>query len=84
MARAPDKPDKAVDKPLETDKEYGLERVEAYPVDGINTLGIHNGVVRIQFMRLNTEGKAVPAVEINVPLSQMKALAETLMKAAPR
>jgi hypothetical protein len=52
--------------------------VQAFPVDGISSLGIHNGVVRIQFMRLNTDGKAVPALEIHVPASQIKQLADTL------
>jgi hypothetical protein len=55
-----------------------LDNVQAFPVDGISSLGIHNGVVRIQFMRLNTDGKAIPSVEINVPVSQIKTLADTL------
>jgi hypothetical protein len=61
-----------------------MENIAAFPVDGISSLGIHNGVVRIQFMRLNPDGKAVPAVELNVPISQMKALSDTIAKAAPR
>jgi len=61
-----------------------MDVVKVFPVDGISSLGIHNGVVRIQFMRLNTDGKAIPAVELNVPVSQIKAMGETLSKVAPR
>jgi hypothetical protein len=61
-----------------------MDNVPAFPVDSISSLGIHNGVVRIQFMRLTPEGKAVPAVELNVPISQLRSLVETLSKAAPR
>jgi hypothetical protein len=59
-----------------------MENVQAFPVDGISSLGIHNGVVRIQFMRLNTDGKAIPCVEINVPVSQIKTLSDTLVALA--
>lgn len=74
----------ALEKPTSTKEKSPMENVPAFPVDGISSLGIHNGVVRIQFMRLNTEGKAVSSVELHLPLSQMRALAETLAKSAPR
>jgi hypothetical protein len=77
-------PDKAVEQQGSKKEEFRMENVPAFPVDGISSLGIHNGVVRIQFIRLNTEGKAVPSVELNIPLSQLRTLAETLTKSVPR
>jgi hypothetical protein len=65
-------------------EEYTVENIQAFPVDGISSLGIHNGVVRIQFMRLDPDGRAVPAVEINVPVSQMRSLADTLINSTTR
>jgi hypothetical protein len=58
------------------------QSVPVYPVDAISALGIHNGVVRIQFMRLSTEGNAIPTVELFLPISQMKSLADTLIRSA--
>jgi hypothetical protein len=42
--------------------------------DAVHSLGVHNGVTRIAFVRLNAGGDAVPAVELLIPnfvLSQM-------------
>lgn len=39
-------------------------------VDGIQTIGIHNGVARVLFVRMSAEGKALPALELLIPVSQ--------------
>jgi hypothetical protein len=51
-------------------------------VDGVNAIAIHNGVARIQFMRLNLEGKPETMVELAVPVPQVKSIVEAFMKAS--
>lgn len=59
------------------------DQEQCFLVDGIKTIAIHNGVVRIQFMRLGMDGKPVNSVELHVPVVSMKSVAEALRKAAP-
>jgi len=54
----------------------------SYLVDGVSAVAIHNGVARIQFMRLNVEGKPEPSVELAVPVTQVKSLIEAFTKAS--
>jgi hypothetical protein len=56
--------------------------VPTYLVDGVNAIAVHNGVARIQFMRLNVEGKPDASVELAVPVPQLKAIIEAFQKAA--
>lgn len=49
-------------------------------VDGVTAIGVHNGVVRIQFMHLGADNKPVPCIEINVPVVALKSLMEALQK----
>ena len=51
-----------------------------YFVDGINSMAIHNGVVRIEFMRLETDGKPQSAVQLNVPINSIQSLIDALNK----
>ena len=37
--------------------------------DAVQTLAVHNGVVRLTFARLNAEGRAIPALELLAPAS---------------
>jgi hypothetical protein len=41
-------------------------------------VAIHNGVARIVFMRLDTNGKPIPSVELNVPMNQMPTITQAL------
>ena len=50
-------------------------------VDGVSAIAVHNGVARIQFMRLNVEGNAEPAFELAVPAPQTRAILEAFVKA---
>jgi hypothetical protein len=38
--------------------------------DTVQSLGVHNGVVRISFIRLDAEGKATPALDLLLPVGQ--------------
>ena len=51
-------------------------------VDGVSAIAIHNGVARIQFMRLNLEGKPETSLELAVPVTQVKSIVEAFMKAS--
>jgi hypothetical protein len=54
----------------------------AFLVDGVSAVAIHNGVARIQFMRLSVDGKPEPSVELAVPVVQVKSLIEAFVKAS--
>ena len=54
--------------------------VENFMVDGIQSVAIHNGVARVVFMRLDTDGKPLPSVELNIPLNQMASITQALSK----
>ena len=49
-------------------------------VDGVNALAVHNGVVRVQLMRLGVDGKPQPSVELHLPLSAVKSIMDALRK----
>ncbi len=51
---------------------------DSFMVDGIQSVAIHNGVARIVFMRLDTNGKPIPSVELNVPMNQMPTITQAL------
>lgn len=53
-------------------------------VDGIASLGVHNGVTRIQFFKLGGDGKAVPALELLLPVTQLRGVVDGLSKSVPR
>ena len=46
-------------------------------VDTVQSVAVHNGCVRIAFIRLDAEGKPVPALELIMPQGQIA----TLLKA---
>ena len=51
-----------------------------YLVDGIQSVAIHNGLARIVFMRLDTKGKPLPSVELNIPMNQVAPITAALGK----
>ncbi len=53
---------------------------DSFMVDGIQSVAIHNGVARIVFMRLDTSGKPLPTVELNVPMNQIPSITQALGK----
>ena len=54
--------------------------VDNYLVDGIQSVAIHNGIARIVFMRLDTNGKPLPSVELNIPMNQVPSITTALSK----
>lgn len=50
-------------------------------VDGIQTLGVHNNVVRLQLMQLQADGKPRPELQLMIPVSILKQVVEALQKA---
>jgi hypothetical protein len=57
-----------------------MQTPSSFLVDGVSALAIHNGVARIQFMRLGIDGKPVPSVEIQVPVAAVKSMLDALKK----
>jgi hypothetical protein len=55
-----------------------VSAADSFMVDGIQSVAIHNGVARIVFMRLDTNGKPIPSVELNVPMNQMPTITQAL------
>ncbi len=56
------------------------ENITQFLVDGIQTISIHNGVARIQFMRLDVNGKPSSVVELDIPMNQVEAVSQALTK----
>lgn len=51
-------------------------------VDGIQALGVHNGVARVLMMRLGSDGKPMPALELLIPAAVIRSVIEGLGKVA--
>ena len=47
-------------------------------VDGIKSIAVHNGVVRINFMRLGMDGKDSVVLQLAIPQSQVASMAKAL------
>lgn len=52
----------------------------SYLVDGVSAIAIHNGVARLQFMRLGFDGKSVNSHEVHIPLPALKSVLDALKK----
>jgi hypothetical protein len=48
--------------------------------DAVQTLGVHNGVVRVSMIRLGPDGKPVPAIELMLPVAQLQTLIRALQQ----
>ena len=59
---------------------YMTEKQESFLIDGISAIAIHNGVARIQFMRLGFDGKPMNSHVIEIPMSAVKSVIEALNK----
>jgi hypothetical protein len=49
-------------------------------VDGVSAVAVHNGVARVQFMKIGVDGKATDSHELLVPLSAVKSVMDALRK----
>jgi hypothetical protein len=58
-----------------------MEKPASFLVDGIKAIAKHNGVIRIEFMRLDVvDGKPYPSVELQVPAASMQSVVDALKK----
>jgi len=58
------------------------DEVQTFLVDGVRTVGVHNGVARVQFFQLNSEGKPTPVLELAIPMLQARPIADAFAKVA--
>ena len=58
--------------------EHKNTEVDNYLVDAIQSVAIHNGIAIIVFMRMDTEGRPLPAVELNLPMNQAPSITHAL------
>lgn len=56
------------------------DQVESILVDGIQSIGVHNGVARVTFIRLGPDGKPLPVVELCIPANQAAIIAQGIGK----
>lgn len=56
---------------------------ETVLVDGVDAIAAHNGVYRVSFFRLDTEGKPETTIELLVPAGAAEGVAEAFAKLRP-
>lgn len=56
------------------------EKIDSVVVDGIQSIGVHNGIARVTFMRLGADGKPEPVIEICIPANQAATIAQGIGK----
>jgi hypothetical protein len=49
-------------------------------VDGVSSIAIHNGVARVQFMRLDLDGRPTDSHEVMIPMGAVQSIIEALQK----
>jgi hypothetical protein len=58
------------------------KQMPEYLVDAIRSIGVHNGVARVEFLRLSADGTPASAVELLIPIPQIKDILDGLSKVA--
>jgi hypothetical protein len=58
----------------------GSSQLPVIYCDMIQSAGLHNGNTRVLMARLNVDGQPVPAVELIMPHSEIRALIAALQK----
>ena len=56
------------------------DQIESIVIDGVQSMGVHNGIGRVVLMRLGADGKPVPVVELCIPANQAMAIAQAIGK----
>jgi hypothetical protein len=51
-------------------------------VDGVQSMSVHNSVVRLELVQLQPDGKAAPVIQLQVPQQSVRKLIEALQNAA--
>ena len=52
--------------------------VPAFLCDSLQALGVHNGITRLEFVRLDAAGKAQPCLELLLPNPVLKQIVTAL------
>lgn len=50
-------------------------------VDGVQSMSVQNGVVRLELVQLKSDGKAQPVIQLQVPQQVVRKLMEALQNA---
>ncbi len=50
--------------------------------DAVQAVGVHNGLARITFIRLDVSGQPAPALELLIPVTQVATLGRALQALA--
>jgi hypothetical protein len=58
---------------------YIVEPISVF-CDVVETASVHNGVVRINFVRLDKNSKPVPALELLLPVNQVATIMRALQQ----
>lgn len=57
-----------------------MDLQNTFLVDGISAVAVHNGIARVQFMRIGVDGKPVNSHELCLPLTSVKTIVDALRK----
>ena len=57
-----------------------MEMQNTFLVDGVSAVAVHNGVARVQFMKICIDGKASDSHELLIPISAIKSVMDALRK----
>jgi hypothetical protein len=57
-----------------------MQTQPTFLVDGVSAIAIHNGVARVQFMKLGFDGKPANSHEVLIPLPAVKSVIDALRK----
>jgi len=57
-----------------------MQQLASVFVDGIQTLGVHNNVVRLQLMQLQADGKPRPEMQLMIPVVILRQVVDALQK----
>src|SRR5208282_2847816 len=59
------------------DRGHQMSEKQVIFCDTVQSAGVHNGIARISFIRLDAEGKNLPALELLIPVGEPSLLSDT-------
>jgi hypothetical protein len=72
------KPSSTTSTPLSEPRKPQSTEAPVIFCDTVQSLGVHNGVARISFIRLDSDGKPTPALEMLMPVGQAESFVRAL------
>lgn len=67
-----------IDSEAELTDEFDTPGVPVVICDAVHSMGVHNGVARIAFQRLLSDGRPVPALELLLPVAAVTQIVKAL------